>query len=133
MDKDSRFAISVCGTPQDASEVRRVAFATGAQAVPPRSTLREFAAIVHEFDLLLTPDTAVVHLAAAWKVPTVALYRSDPTVAPWLPYNTPNRAVADPRGIPAISVDQVIAALEELIQERFDATPPAPLHSKINI
>jgi ADP-heptose:LPS heptosyltransferase len=132
MDKDSRFAISVCGTPQDATEVRRVAFATGAQAVPPRSTLREFAAIVHEFDLLLTPDTAVVHLAAAWKIPTVALYHSDPTVAPWLPYNTPHRAVADPRGIPAIPVDQVIAALEQLIHERFAAASPDSLHSRIN-
>jgi ADP-heptose:LPS heptosyltransferase len=132
MSKDSRFAVSVCGTPQDATEVRRVAFATNAPAVPPRSTLREFAAIVHEFDLLLTPDTAVVHLAAAWKIPTVALYRSDPAVAPWLPYHTPHRAVADPRGIPAIPVDRVIAALEELIQERFDATPPVPLHSRIN-
>jgi ADP-heptose:LPS heptosyltransferase len=120
MNKDPRFAVSVCGSPQDATEVRRVAFATDAQAVPPRSTLREFAAIVHEFDLLLTPDTAVVHLAAAWKIPTVALYHSDPAVAPWLPYHTPHRAVADPSGIPAIPVHRVIAALDELIHERFD-------------
>jgi ADP-heptose:LPS heptosyltransferase len=132
MSKDSRFAVSVCGSPQDATEVRRVAFATGARAVPPRSTLREFAAIVHEFDLLLTPDTAVVHLAAAWKIPTVALYHSDPAVAPWLPYHTPHRAVAEPRGIPAIPVDRVIAALEELIQERFAPAPPDSLHSRIN-
>jgi ADP-heptose:LPS heptosyltransferase len=125
MSQDSRFAVSVCGTPQDATEVRRVAVATDTQAVPPRSSLREFAAIIHEFDLLLTPDTAVVHLAAAWKIPTVALYRSDPAVAPWLPYHTPHRAVADPRGIPAISVDRVIAALDELVHERFDATPRA--------
>jgi lipopolysaccharide heptosyltransferase III len=133
MCKDARFVVSVCGSPQDATAVRRVAFATGAQAVPPRSSLREFAAIVHEFDLLLTPDTAVVHLAAAWKIPTVALYRSDPEVAPWLPYHTPHRAVANPRGIPAIPVDQVIAALEELIHERFPVVaPPAALPSEIH-
>ena len=132
MEKDSRFAISVCGSPQDATEVRRVAFATGAQAVPPRSSLREFAAIIHELDLLLTPDTMVVHLAAAWKIPTVALYRTDPAIAPWLPYHTPHRAVADARGIPAIPVDQVIAALDELIQERFAAASSDVLHSRIN-
>jgi ADP-heptose:LPS heptosyltransferase len=125
MSKDSRFAVSICGSPQDATEVRRVAVATDAQAVPPRSSLREFAAIIHELDLLLTPDTAVVHLAAAWKIPTVALYHSDPATAPWLPYHTPHRAVADVRGIPAIGVDRVIAALDDLIRERFDATPPA--------
>jgi ADP-heptose:LPS heptosyltransferase len=92
--------------------------------VPARSSLREFAAILHEFDLLLTPDTAVVHLAAAWKLPTVALYRSDPAVAPWLPYNTPHKAVADPRGIPAIPLDQVITAADDLIRERFGEPPP---------
>jgi ADP-heptose:LPS heptosyltransferase len=74
-----------------------------------------------------------VHLAAAWKIPTVALYHSDPAIAPWLPYRTPYRAVADPRGIPAIPADQVIAALEELIHERFDPTPTAPVRSRINI
>ena len=133
MSKDPRFAVSICGSPQDAAEVRRVAFATDAQAVPPRSSLKEFAAIVNQFDLLLTPDTAVVHLAAAWKIPTVALYHSDPAVAPWLPYNTPHRAVADPSGIPAIPVDRVITALEELIQESFAVVaPPTAPPSQIN-
>ena len=132
MARDPRFAISICGSPGDATEVRQVAFATGAQPVPPMSSLKEFAAIVHQFDLLLTPDTAVVHLAAAWKIPTVALYHSDPTVAPWLPYNTPHRAVADPAGIPAIPVDRVIAALEELIGERFAVVAPPALPSEIS-
>jgi ADP-heptose:LPS heptosyltransferase len=127
MRNDPRFAISICGAPGDATEVRQVAFATEAQAVPPTSSLKEFAAIVHEFDLLLTPDTAVVHLAAAWKIPTVALYHSDPTIAPWLPYNTPHRAVAHPGGISVIPVDRVIAALEELINERFAVVAPPVL------
>jgi ADP-heptose:LPS heptosyltransferase len=131
MSTDPRFGISVCGSPGDAAEVRRVALATGAQALPPTSSLKEFAALVHQFDLLLTPDTAVVHLAAAWKIPTVALYHSDPAVAPWLPYNTPHRAVAHPNGIPAIPTDRVIAALEELIHERFAVVAATPVPSKI--
>jgi ADP-heptose:LPS heptosyltransferase len=125
MSTDPRFAVSVCGSPDDTNEVLRVALATGAQRVPPQSSFRQFAAILHEFDLLLTPDTAAVHVAAAWKIPTVALYRSDPAIAPWLPYHTPHRAVADPNGIAAIPPDRVIAALEELIRERFAAVPGA--------
>ena len=54
--------------------VLAIGHATGG-AVPPRHSLREFAAVLHEFDLLLTPDTAAVHLAAAFKLPTVALYQ----------------------------------------------------------
>jgi hypothetical protein len=45
-------------------------------------------------------------------------------VAPWLPYNTPHKAVADPRGIPAIPLDQVITAADDLIRERFGERPP---------
>jgi ADP-heptose:LPS heptosyltransferase len=117
--RHDRFAVSVCGAPQDAVEVAHVAEAGGAHAVPASASLREFAAILHQFDLLLTPDTAAVHLAAAWKIPTVALYHSLPGVAPWTPYHTPHRAVADPRGIPAIPLDRVIAAVDDLIRERF--------------
>jgi ADP-heptose:LPS heptosyltransferase len=117
--RDPRFAISVCGLPRDAAEVRQVAAAAGVEAVPATPSLHRFAAIVHEFDLLLTPDTAVVHLAAAWKVPTVALYHIEAGVAPWLPYRTPHRAVADARGIPAIPVERVIEGVEELCREQF--------------
>jgi len=117
--QDPRFAVSVVGAPRDADEVREVAAATGTQAVPPRSSLREFAAILHEFDLLLTPDTAAVHLAAAWKLPTVALYQPEPGLALWLPYKSPHRAVADPAGIPAIPLARVTAAIEDLVRERF--------------
>jgi ADP-heptose:LPS heptosyltransferase len=131
---DARFSVSVCGAPQDAVQVRELAAASGVQGVPPTRSLREFAAIVRVFDLFLTPDTAALHLAAAGKVPTVGLYHANPAVAPWLPYNTPYRMVADPRGIQAITVERVIAALEELIRERFgspaqsgisDTVPPA--------
>ena len=131
---DGRFAVSVCGAPQDAGQVMEVADASGAEGVPATGSLRDFAAIVRVFDLFLTPDTAALHLAAAGKVPTVGLYHANPTVAPWLPYNTPNRMVGDPRGIQAITVERVIAALEELIRERFgspaqsgisDTVPPA--------
>jgi len=116
---DSRFGVSVCGAPRDAAEVEAVAQATGASAVPPRPSLKEFAAILHEFDLLLTPDTAAVHLAAAFKLPTVALYQPEPGLALWLPYKTPHRAVFDPAGIPGIPLERVIAAVDDLIRERF--------------
>jgi len=119
MQHDPRFGVSVCGAPRDAAEVEAVAQATGARAVPARPSLREFAAILHQFDLLLTPDTAAVHLAAAFKLPTVGLYQPEPGLALWLPYKTPHRAVLEPAGIPGIPLDRVIAALEDLIRERF--------------
>ena len=116
---DDRFEVSVCGAPRDAEEVAAVAAATGLEPVPPQRSFHEFAAVIHEFDLVLTPDTSVVHLAAAWKIPTVGLYHRQPGIMPWLPYRSPHRSVIDDRGIGWIPLEAVTAALDELRLEMF--------------
>jgi ADP-heptose:LPS heptosyltransferase len=112
------FETSVCGLPRDAAEVEAVAVGAGARALPPSPSFHRFAALIHEFDLLLTPDTAVVHLAAAWKLPAVILYQSEPGVLPWTPFNSPHRALFAPAGIPTIHADRVLTALLDLALER---------------
>jgi ADP-heptose:LPS heptosyltransferase len=119
IERHPQFAVWVCGAPSDAPEVARIASAAGARAVPPRASLSDFAAIVREFDLFVTPDTVAVHIAAAWKRPTVVLYHPEPGVAPWIPYRTPHRAIVGAPDIPSISVDEVSAAVDALIAERF--------------
>jgi ADP-heptose:LPS heptosyltransferase len=116
---DQRFEISICGAPRDTDEVAAVAAATDLRPVPPLTSLHEFAAMIHEFDVVLTPDTSVVHLAAAWKIPTVGLYHRQPGVMPWLPYRSPYRSVIDDRGIGWIPLDAVTAALDQLTLEIF--------------
>ena len=118
-DTDDRFQVSICGAPGDADEVAAVAAATGLEPVPPLRSLHDFAAVIHEFDMVLTPDTSVVHLAAAWKIPAVGLYHRQPGVMPWLPYRSPHRALIDDRGIGWIPLEAVTAALDELRVERF--------------
>ncbi|MGN6391967.1 MAG: glycosyltransferase family 9 protein [Gemmatimonadales bacterium] len=120
MERHPEFEVFVCGAAQQAPIVEWIVAATGAHAIPPRATLSEFAAIVHEFDLLVTPDTVAVHLAAAWKIPTVALYHPEPGVAPWVPYHTRYRAVVGAPEIPAIPVTEVAAAVDALIAECFE-------------
>lgn len=119
MDRHWQFTVYVCGAPHDAPEVARIAAAAGAEAVPARASLSEFAAILHEFDVLVTPDTVAVHIAAVWKLPTVVLYQTEPGVAPWVPYHTPHRAVVGAAGIPSIPVAEVAGAVDALIAERF--------------
>jgi ADP-heptose:LPS heptosyltransferase len=112
-----QFEIWVCGAPQDAGEVARIAAEAGARAVPAQPSLNEFAAILRQFDLLVTPDTVAVHIAAAFKLPSVVLYHAEPGVAPWIPYHTPHRAVVGATGIPSIPVSTVAAAVDALIEE----------------
>lgn len=115
------FEVYVCGSPQNASAIARIGLAAGVQAAPPRASLSEFAAILHEFDLLVTPDTVAVHIAAAWKLPAVVLSHAVPGVAPRVPYHTSHRALMGRPAIPSISVAEVAAAVDGLIQECFGA------------
>ncbi len=117
---DPRFAISVGGAPEDRAEVSRIAAATGVGIIPPLPSFHDFAAVIRECDLLLTPDTSVLHLGAAWKIPTVGLFHHPPGAPlPWFPYRSPYRAVIHADGVPRIPTREVEEAIRSLVAERF--------------
>ena len=116
---DARFAVWVGGAPAYQADVETIAAATGAAALPPLTSFHEFAAVLREFDMLLTPDTSVVHLAAAWKTPMVGLFRESPDVMPWYPYHSPYRAALSVGGVPNVPVGAVQDALRSIVAERF--------------
>lgn len=105
----------------DQPDAEEIAKATASRVAPSVPTLDEFAAMLVECDLLLTPDTAVVHIAAAWQVPQVVLYsRVEGLPMVWLPYRAPHRAlITAAESIAAISVDAVLEAAESLWQEHI--------------
>jgi len=117
---DPRFDIAVGGSPEQQGEVEAIVAATGVARIPEVDGFEDYAAMIHEFDLLLTPDTSTVHLAAAWKIPMVGLYHWRPGhPALWLPYRSPHRAVVSEEGFAAIPLDEVQQAFHALVAERF--------------
>jgi ADP-heptose:LPS heptosyltransferase len=117
-DFDPRFAIWVGGAPAYRTEVEAIAAVSGAACMPAVTSFHEVAALFREFDLLLTPDTSVVHLAAAWKTPMVGLFPETPDLLPWHPYHSPYRLLYAP-SVPRIPVVAVEEALRSLVEERF--------------
>lgn len=114
------FAIVVSGAPHAAAEVATIAAATGVEALPAVSSFHEYAALIHEFDAMLTPDTSILHLAAAWKIPTVELFHQwEPDNLPWYPYRTPNRGLFHRDTVANIPRPAVLAALDDLLTEQF--------------
>jgi ADP-heptose:LPS heptosyltransferase len=113
-----QFGVVVCGAPGDAAEVEAIAAATGAARMPALP-FQAFASIIHECDLLLTPDTSIVHLAAAWKIPAVVLFRQDPHTLPWVPYRSPHRAIVQAGPLAGIALERVVEALTQLIEETW--------------
>ena len=73
-------------------------------------------AAVATADLVITPDTAIGHVASAFERPTLTLMRKD--TAAWAPYRTPGHVVFGDirkRLEPGLPVERVIAALDALI------------------
>jgi ADP-heptose:LPS heptosyltransferase len=72
-------------------------------------TFSELTALIAGAALVITPDTAALHIAAVAKRKVVGLFAELIKVAEWFPYNTEYRAILspDPNTIDAIGVDLI--------------------------
>jgi ADP-heptose:LPS heptosyltransferase len=126
------FEVLLLGLPdyaEEANTIYETTYMDGAVALAPSvSSLHEFAALLHECDAVLTPDTSVVHLAAAWKRPTVVLFvYNEFGLAHWTPFHTPHRALVvseeeflnGDNAVGTIPFDDVWKALQDLLRQEF--------------
>ena len=110
-------SIGVVALPNELESARQVAAAADAAAVIP--TVRQLFALVGTSDLLITPDTAVAHIASAFGRPTLTLLRRRAEYHIWVPYRTPGRNVFgdEELTIEGLPAERVIAALDSFIDE----------------
>jgi ADP-heptose:LPS heptosyltransferase len=67
--------VIITGSQQETALTQKIANCIpGATQLNPTLTLRQFAAELEHFDLLISNDTGPVHLASALNVPVIALY-----------------------------------------------------------
>ena len=111
-----RATILVSAMPAEQSTAAGLAAAVRGAAVP--LTFGEVMGAVATADLVITPDTAITHVASGFQVPTLALMRKGTQA--WAPYRTPGRvAYGDrPRVLePGLPESRVVAELEAVIDE----------------
>jgi ADP-heptose:LPS heptosyltransferase len=110
--------VAVVAMPNERDSAQRLATAIGATPVIP--TVRELFALVAAADLVVTPDTAVAHIASAFARPTLALLRRRAEYHIWVPYRTPGRNVFgdEELTLDGLPVARVVAALDELLDDR---------------
>jgi ADP-heptose:LPS heptosyltransferase len=80
-----------------------------------------FAAVISKLDLLFTPDTAVIHLASAYSIPTFGIfvkYNTEDVI--WSPFNTKfDCIVTTNNSLNGITVDQVTAGLKPFLEKQL--------------
>ena len=111
--RDAR--IVIVGLEQDRASVARLAASIGGSTVIP--ALRELFALVATCNLVVTPDTGVTHIAAAFERPTLALMRRRKEYERWVPYRTPGVNVFGPTEtqLSDLPVAAVVIALDSAL------------------
>lgn len=110
------FAVLLLARPEDHSRADRIAAGQPNVIRAPGGDFDLFAALIARLSCLLTPDTAAVHLCAAFNVPSVVMYvQSDKSLRIWDPYRTPSESVvSDGRDLSPVRIADVLAAYERL-------------------
>lgn len=86
------------------------------------NSFEQFTAMISTCDIVLTPDTSVVHFCSAFDIPCIALYMysDNPNVGmPWEPRSKFSKAIkiSDKETLGLIKVTDVLAALKQIIEE----------------
>ena len=90
IDSDPSFRVILFTTPAERDRGQRILerFPTNVHLVPDDLNLMEAAAVLKRFDILISPDTSMVHIARAFRVDVVGLYsRFMKNFLLWKPYD----------------------------------------------
>lgn len=115
--------VLVVSSPEDRHRAESIAQVVPGARVVDTPRIDDLVPIVARSDVAITPDTSIVHMAAAFDVPVVGLYPpSDHNLKRFAPLSTHNRVVRSRsvEDLSSITVDDVIGALDELRREVGD-------------
>ena len=114
--------VIVVALPSDRDSALQLAAQADALALVP--DVRALIALVATSDIVISPDTAVTHIASAFQRPTLALMRCRAEFQMWTPYRTPGVCVFgdDAATLHSLPTPRVLAALDELLDPDGVAT-----------
>lgn len=102
---------------KEAAEIARL---SGAYLCDETKTLTDFAAVISKLNVLITPDSAAVHLADAFNVPCVILTHNPEHIKAWYPSFCESRTIHSKTGeVRSISVAEVYQVAVPFIRYEF--------------
>ncbi|MER3328201.1 MAG: glycosyltransferase family 9 protein, partial [Candidatus Kapaibacterium sp.] len=121
----SELEVKVFTTKSNEKQLNQITEVKPNVAAPFVNSFEQFTAMISTCDIVLTPDTSVVHLCTAFDIPCIALYTySDkPNVGmPWEPKSKYSKVIkiSEKETLSFIKVTDVLAALKQTIEEIND-------------
>jgi len=115
--KSPSVRIVLAGAPWDLARMETIGKAAGVERLEPSSDLSTMAGALSCADLVISPDTSIVHIAAALNKPVVTLMASYTANGEWYPFGVPYRALHCATRVADIPYDEVLSAVRELMAE----------------
>jgi ADP-heptose:LPS heptosyltransferase len=114
-----RLEFYVFTTPDLVGVQHAICSSAAAVAVPVSKSFHAYACALSCMHAIITPDTAAVHLAAAWQMPSVVLYRPEiPAVHPWYPYDSYSVAChTQTNSVANITADEIADAVDVMLRD----------------
>jgi ADP-heptose:LPS heptosyltransferase len=107
--------VLVISAPNDGERASDIARSGGARYATTK-TLRDALALVATTDILVTPDTSIVHSASAFEKPAVILFEKGKEML-WSGYKIPGRNVVnDDTTLATLPIEPVLAAVDQVLQ-----------------
>ncbi|MBM4178528.1 MAG: glycosyltransferase family 9 protein [Ignavibacteria bacterium] len=109
--------IIILSAPADRAKAVHLAAVTGTLHLDPGPSYEHFAAAIASSTWLLSPDTAAIHVASAYNIPSVVLFSRDPRgFLNWLPYDAPCwPIITEHDSLDSIPPDLVVANLVSMM------------------
>lgn len=94
-DSSNHYDLRLFGSRGYIHELGIISEAADIQIAPISEAFHDYAAMISTTDYIITPDTAAVHLASAFKKPCLCLFTTSNNVKamPWFPYKSKFEAV----------------------------------------
>ena len=118
----SNIEIVILTTPSQQAEKKHFIKTLGCDFVRcsyPTKTINDVAALIQKLDIIISPDTSIVHIAASFDIPVISIHENNrDSYRLWAPTSTLNKTIfaESTYGILNYSVHDVIKSTVELIE-----------------
>ena len=119
--KNAKILIIILSKPGDEGKIEKlIKYMELNYVVSSYFSILEVSALISELDLVISPDTSIIHIASAFNIPSVSIYTANKNnYRLWAPKSLLNKSVFsnDKETIQGYSVYDVVQSSLELIKE----------------